>query len=200
MYATNIARAARRLETFGLTSKRFSLYFLASSVIMLIMVTVLVPGFSLFQILTGSCMLILPAAAYFSSTVLVTNMTGVRWCKLNQPQFAKRFNFSLNGPFNGVRWFDLFLTFLSGSAVMLVDVFTFAHFGYYPLLLVAAIILWLVVLFRLYRRFKHSIHALEAFSKRVGSPTDEIMLSYVREARKGNVEVLIDKRDAIDSL
>lgn len=200
MYASNITTAARRLETFGLTSKRFSLYFLASSVIMLIMVTVLVPGFSLFQVLTGSCMLILPAAVYFSSTVLVTNMTGVRWCKLNQPEFAKRFNFSLNGPFNGVRWFDLFLTFGAGSAVLLVDVFSFGHFGLYPLLLAAAVVLWLGWMFVLYRRFHTAVRDLEAFAKRVALPDFVPVQSYLVEARKGNVEVLIDQRVAIDAL
>lgn len=198
MSARNIEFATKRLHSFGVRSKIYAYFFLATSALTLGVSAVIDGGQTLSSILAGVCLMLIPLVMYFTSVVLNNVTQGILKKKVSS---SDEFNTAFSGPFSGISWLIYLLTFgLAGSAV-LFDYFVDRSFGVYSALIVAFTVLWSARFYTLFEDLKESVEDLKVTVDQVDPtvlpPAERIL---VEEAQRGNTETLVDKRDELNSL
>jgi len=198
MSARNIEFAANQLQALSLRSKLYAYFFLATSSLMLVMSAVVDSSQTLSSILAGACLLLIPAAIYFTSVMLGKVTQKILNARAST---SREFNTSFTGPFTGISWWIFLLTFGLASAEVMFDYFLDRSFGVYSIFLVTFTVLWIA---RFYSLFIDLKEAVEGFQKELCSvdasslPEGERVL--VEEAQRGNTETVVDKRDVLNTL
>lgn len=198
MSARNIEFATKRLHSFGMRSRLYSFFFLATSALTLGVSAFIDGAQNLSSILAGACLLLIPCVMYFTSIVLGKVTQGIL---KKQVSSNDEFNTAFSGPFSGISWMIYILTFFLAGAEVLFDYYVDRSFGIYSVFLVGFTILWLARFYTMFDDLKESVNFLKEEVSRVDAtvlPPAERTL--VEEAQRGNTETLVDKRDELNSL
>lgn len=198
MSARNIEFATKRLHSFGLRSRLYSFFFLATSALTLGVSAFIDDAQSLSSILTGACLLMIPCVMYFTSIVLGKVTTQIL---SKQVSSNDQFNTAFSGPFSGVSWLIYLLTFGLAGAEVLFDYYVDKSFGVYSIFLVGFTVVWLARFYTMFDDLKESVRYLKQSVDQVDAtvlpPAERIL---VEEVQRGNTETLVDKRDELNSL
>lgn len=197
MFAKDIVIATEGLQHFGLRSKIYAYFFLCLSTLAIILWAI-AGSITVNAILTGVCIMLLPTAIYFSGTEIMKLTDHILRCRAAA---ADQFDISFRGPFSGVSWILFAIAFLLACGEILLDFYYERAFGWYGVVLIFFTLLWLVRMYSYFSCLEHSVTALRGHAEAIdikGVPRNQ--RGVVEEAKRGNTETIVDKRDTISSL
>ena len=198
MIAHEITTASLRLKAFALRSKLYAYFFLCMSTTYILASSILNGVYSINTILSGVCITLIPIAIYFAAALVEKISSKILKCQVSS---VDEFDCSLKGPFSGMSWPILWVTFFLACTEVLIDYALTRSFGMYGPLLVTFTTAWVIGFYLHFNGLKKAIRSLKKQVEKLDPrdfPTKTRVL--IEEAQRGNIETLVDKREDLTSL